>query len=678
MRRLHSTSVRLALAALATAGPAVLLSNSDLPQFTIRDKAFYADASLVNFVRPGLAMKVTGAEITVDGTIRVRFTITDTKGLPLDRLGVVTPGEVRLSFIAATIPKGETQYRAYTTRAVTSPITNNTATQASTDSGGTYETLGEGAYQYTFATKAPADYDRTATHSIGMTATRDLTEFDLGSQYANDVFTFVPDGSKVQTVRDIVRVETCNAHCHDPLAMHGGSRRDTRLCILCHTPQSSDPDTGNTIDFPVLIHKIHMGANLPSVKAGKPFQIIGNRQRVFDFSEVEFPADPRNCQMCHDAQSGAAQADAYLKPNRSACGACHDDVNFATGANHFDIPEVSDSQCGRCHIPEGEMEYDASILGAHRMERFSRDLPGTVFEIAGIENGAAGKRPTVAFTVKDKAGNLIPLSEMTSLGLVLAGPTSDYALFFREDGRRAKEAGGQYFYTFQNAIPADSKGSFSVSIEGYRTVKLLANTLAERTVRDAGDNKVKYFSIDGSPVEQRRQVVAIEKCNACHYSLSMHGNNRNRVEHCVQCHNANQTDEARRPAYQMPAVTINFRHLIHRIHTGEDAETEYTVFGFGGRPFDTTKIIFPGDRRNCNKCHVNDSQQLPLKDNLLEVKNPRGLLNPMGPTAAACTGCHTDIATASHALAMTNKVGESCAVCHGPSAEFSVNRMHAR
>ena len=60
-------------------------------------------------------------------------------------------------------------------------------------------------------------------------------------------------------------------------------------------PQTIDPDTGNTVDMPVMVHKIHMGEDLPSVKAGKPYQIIGNRQSVNDYSTVTFPIINRTC-----------------------------------------------------------------------------------------------------------------------------------------------------------------------------------------------------------------------------------------------------------------------------------------------------------------------------------------------------------------------------------------------
>jgi len=82
-----------------------------------------------------------------------------------------------------------------------------------------------------------------------------------------------------------------------------------------------------------------------------------------------FPADTRNCTFCHDQNNGAAQTKAFLNPSRAACGSCHDDVNFATGENHVDLPQTSDNQCNNCHTPQGELELDASILGAHTIPR---------------------------------------------------------------------------------------------------------------------------------------------------------------------------------------------------------------------------------------------------------------------------------------------------------------------
>ncbi|MBI2680867.1 MAG: OmcA/MtrC family decaheme c-type cytochrome [Candidatus Solibacter usitatus] len=674
------TTARLAAVAAVLLGSVALVS-APKPAYSKREKAFFADPSIVAFVRPGLVVQIESAAIAADGTITAKFKITDPKGLPLDRTGTYTPGAVNTSFIAATILAGQQQYTAYTTRLQTSPITGVSATQAGADAGGTYQQVGEGEYVYTFHTKAPATIDRNATHSIGVYSSRNLTEFDLGTSFDDNVFNFVPNGTPVVTTRDVVRTTSCN-QCHDPLSAHGGARKSTELCILCHTPQTTDPDTGNTVDFKVMVHKIHQGEGLPSVEAGVPYQIIGFGQGVNDYSSVVFPADVRTCEKCHDPNSGAAQANAYLaNPTRDACGSCHDNVNFATGENHSadSLPEISDRQCANCHTPEGELDFDPSIKGAHVIPRLSKSLPGTVFTLIRVDNGAAGKQPAVTFSVKDKSGAPIPLSAMTRLGLDLAGPTTDYAGVISENALgAAANADGSYTYTFTAAIPATATGTFSIGIEGYRNVKLLPGTKKEVTVRDAGANQVLSFSVDGSPVAERRKVVAIENCNQCHSSLSVHGDNRNQTVLCVLCHNPNGTDVARRPAEENPPETIDFRTMIHKIHTGEELNSEFTIYGFGGSKNDFTDVRFPGDRRNCEKCHVPGSQQLPLNDNLLSVVTPRGYTNPTPPTAAACLACHTDKPAASHALSNTNTLGEACAVCHGPDGEFSIDKVHAR
>lgn len=129
----------------------------------------------------------------------------------------------------------------------------------------------------------------------------------------------MPDGSVKPETRDVVRTESCQ-RCHvDDFAFHGTTgRTSVQMCVLCHTPQSTDPDTGNTLDFPVMVHKIHMGKDLPGVKAGGKYQIIGFGNAVHDYSHIGFPTDQRNCTVCHEQTTGAGQARNHLtKPNRA-------------------------------------------------------------------------------------------------------------------------------------------------------------------------------------------------------------------------------------------------------------------------------------------------------------------------------------------------------------------------
>lgn len=668
-------------AVVALLAGSMALVSAPKPPFNKHQKAFYKDEALVNFVRPGLVIKIETAHIATDGTVTAQFKITDPQGLPLDRTGVFTPGAVSTSFIVATIPHAQEQYTAYTTRVQKSPITGNSATQAGTDAGGTYTTGGSGEYVYTFHTKVPASFDTHATHSVGVYASRTLTDFDLGTSFADNVYTFVPDGSPVVTTRDAIKTESCN-QCHDQLSAHGGARRSVELCVLCHTPQTTDPDTGNTVDFKVMVHKIHAGSSLPSVQAGGKYQIIGFGQSVNDFSTVVFPADVRSCTFCHQQNTGAAQPKAFLQPSRAACGSCHDNVNFATGENHVDLPEIDDTQCANCHVPQGTLEFDASILGAHTIPILSKTLPGTVFKLNNVTNAGPGKSPTINFQIADTSGVPIVPAKMDRLALVLAGPTADYAGYVSEDPRKGAigSVDGSYSYTFAAKIPTGSTGTFSIGIEGYRNETLLPGTKKAQTVRDAGLNQVINFSVDGSEVAPRRTVVAIDNCNGCHSFLSVHGNNRNQVVMCVLCHNPNTTDADMRPKTAGAPQTVDFRTMVHKIHRGEnlDPADQYTIYGFGGSLNNFNDIRFPGDLRDCAKCHANGSEQVPLAANLLNVTNPRGLINPAPPITAACTACHDDRPAASHALANTSTLGEACVVCHASDADFAIDKVHAR
>ena len=753
------------LAPILLAASAVgLLGVSGGGSFTNHDKAFFVDANTADFVRPGLVVKITGAQIGSDGVITVNYTVTDPKGIPLDVTGLNSPGAVATSFVAAYIPKGGSNWLTMSTRAQKSPITGNTANQPAADSGGTVTPNGT-AYIYKFNTRAPTGFDPSQTVRIGVYASRNLTEFDLGTNYADDVFTFTPGGSAPVDTHDVVATTNCN-RCHDPLAAHGGSRRLVALCVLCHNPGGNgvdtvDPDTGNSIDFQVMVHKIHAGPSLPSVQAGKPYQIIGFGQAVNDFSDVEFPADIRNCQMCHetgaypraatvgtagqagglppnpinvdaknnitggsddantaaspvfpgtgDPTSGprgatvipvsAAQDPGQsrepavvnatwwiTRPNSRACGACHDNVNFTTGQNHAGGLPANDSQCAQCHIPQGEIPFDASILGAHAIAQWTPGLlPGVNFKLIGV-TGAAGASPVVTFSVLNNAGAAITASQMASLSLLVAGPTADYASVVSESAKAATPTGtpGTYTYTFKYVIPAGAKGTYTIGIEGYSNVSLAAGTPQAQTVRDVGFNQLLPFSVDGSPVAPHPVEIVQQDCNACHYRISAHGGFRVNVQYCLLCHNPNGTDAALRPANTGPAQSIDFPVMIHRLHTGENGDvggqqTPFIIYGFGGSLNNFSDLRYPGDLADCGKCHVNLSDFPPVPSTRINVVNPQAWLTTSPPTTAACTACHTAKDTSAHADTMTSTtLGEACGVCHGQGEDFSIDKVHAR
>lgn len=680
--------------------------------FSPREKAFYADAQTVQFVNPGLVITVTGATIAADGTITAQYTLADPNGLPLDSAGVYTPGTISTSFVAAYLPNGQEQYTAYTTRAASGTVIPSIQLPGA-DSGGTLTALGNGAYQYVFKTKATG-FDSTATQTIGIYGSRNLTSFSLPTNYASTTFNFVPNGSKVTHTRDVIETASCN-QCHEQLAWHGGSRRGVNLCVMCHQPQNIDPNTGTLVDMKSFIHKIHMGSQLPSVVAGGKFAIGSD-----DWSTVVLPSDPRRCEVCHQQTTGAAQAKAFLtNPSRVACGSCHDDVNFATGQNHPGGFQTDDTQCANCHISQGETPFDASILGAHVVPTDTASnyapnpntlLSGVNFSITGVTNTTAGNAPVVAFTLLDNNKNPIAPSALGSLSFTMAGPTTDYGYtifgtststpgYVTESALSGAKCDGKgnCTYSFTNLVPAKATGTYAIGGEARRTETILSGTTSQQSVTYGAFNPVSYFSVDGSPVVKRRSVVAIANCNVCHVSLQLHGSLRQNTEYCVMCHNPSNTDATTRasasnPADKtMPPQGINFNLLVHRIHNGVNTTANggqpYIVVGFGGSHNDFSGVLFPGmapngqatNLANCAFCHVNGSEQSDLSlTGLNQVTDPQGLINPVQPFSSACSGCHVDVPSASHFLSNSNSLGEACAVCHGTGGAFSVSSVHAQ
>jgi len=124
------------------------------------------------------------------------------------------------------------------------------------------------------------------------------------------------------------------------------------------------------------------------------------------------------------------------------------------------------------------------------------------------------------------------------------------------------------------------------------------------------------------------------------------------------CHNSPGLEDAPKYTYSSwyvgptPGATMDFRQLVHRIHACKELTRPYVVNGvFLGTPYPVTydTVGFPsfkGGVSECTKCH--------------------GANNTAWKQPAA----------EEHFFVQTYNGSESCAVCHGPGREYSVEIVH--
>ncbi|MFZ3255405.1 MAG: OmcA/MtrC family decaheme c-type cytochrome, partial [Syntrophales bacterium] len=285
---------------------------------------------------------------------------------------------------------------------------------------------GNGYYRYTFAKNITdptqtggVTYEPSRTHRlvIQFSGTVPGTTNAIANPL-NIIHDFVPAGGALPLQREITTTAACNS-CHGAIGTstpHGG-RIDTRHCVVCHTDQRAIGRTEAATDangnftarasgtylvdgravgnFTNMIHKTHMG-NLLSKKNY-------NYGRVF-FDTMGFSMldeGIRNCRKCHTESANAAQGDNWKnKPSRIACGACHDNVNFATGQNHgIGGARDNDSACAACH-PANEIErYHLTANATTNNPNVPTGLVNFTYAISDVAvNGS--NQAVIKFTIK--------------------------------------------------------------------------------------------------------------------------------------------------------------------------------------------------------------------------------------------------------------------------------------
>lgn len=657
----------------------------------------------------------SGVRVAVDelaftgGKASVLVHVDDGAGAPLDKDGRLTAGTVELGFVLAQLaklPSGEPgQYTAYTTRVQTS--NGVSAVQGAVDTGGTLEVVDvtRGSYRYTFAANVaardPALIQTVSAYAIRRTGTTQV----IGSAARSFNST-----AAVPAPRNVVSDARCEG-CHAKLSGHGGRYAAVEQCVLCHSPQTTDPDTGNTVDFRVMIHKIHRGAELPSVIGGTPYRIVG--RSVADFSTVEFPQNIARCTACHEG----AQGDYWkTKVNTTNCLSCHDDVAFQTPVPagkvlHGGGVQPSDAPCTVCHPATGSI---AGVVDTHFTGLLSATAPKVELAIDTVTASAPGQTPVMTFTAKLGGAPVdLTTAPLTSLRATIAGPNSDFASFWQATVQGGGASGtlsylgeGQHQYAFPAAaaIPAAATGSYTVGLEGYLTPP-------GSTDRFAAVSPMRAFAVTDTTAVPRRQVVDPARCNSCHYDLAGHGGSRKGAQYCTMCHNPNKANDeriARREGSTVLAEPVDLKVMIHKIHAGEELTQPYVLYGFpapsvanpDGSPLHFDETRYPRSRAQCDACHsTSNTAALPLAASVLpSTAKEMTCSEPEGndadafctgafwtvaqsikvpPVTAVCTSCHDAPYAAAHAALNTTAQGvESCATCHGPGKDHDVTKVH--
>jgi OmcA/MtrC family decaheme c-type cytochrome len=465
-----------------------------------------------------------------------------------------------------------------------------------------------------------------------------VTAVPMGSP-ANVFLDWYPSSGKVVAStdadqRELVSIGNCN-ECHQKLAFHGGNRVDTKYCVVCHTEQRKfgyanvastsysfpalketgtvDPVTGITSwsytpetriadgevagNFTTLVHKIHMGGDL--VKQNYNYANVAFNNKGYSMLD----GGQRMCIKCHD-NTKAAQADNWKsKPSRLACGACHDGINWTTGAGmtladkaeglgkqsgHVAGAKADDSTCAICHTADAMVTYHQTSNVTKHNPTIAAGLKNISYEIKSAAVDAATNNVTVSFKVlvDGKAATFkAPAAAMANPLDGFTGSPS-FLLAYATDASATDRIAAPVDYTNAGVKQAQAisvsianlldttktaDGSLSAAdANGYYTATLLGTGTKKFPV----GAKMRAVALQGyftqvSPAAARhaisvvkevtgdavrRKVVDADKCSNCHEWFEGHGGNRvYQTQVCVMCHVPGLATSGR----QIPDSTMN-------------------------------------------------------------------------------------------------------------------------
>ncbi len=297
-----------------------------------------------------------------------------------------------------------------------------------------------------------------------------------------------------------------------------------------------------------------------------------------------------------------------------------------------------------------------------------------------------------------------------------------------------------YSYLFASPIPAQAfpplnnptlppraNGPGTYTVYLYVNEALTFNGVSFRDYASAiGD-----FKLGADAPIKPRQMISNAACNSCHTETAAHGTSRRDPEACSACHTEGAQDriaggvgractvdtECRgfvagwescqvsascsppgsscciMTADPTPDTFIKFSTMVHKIHFARLLEGyaesgpgrlvlpgRLAYVGFQNTVVDLSEILFPQDVRNCTKCHADSGATCSSSAQCgvgQECKSSKCVNRTwVHPSALACLSCHDSASAAGHAALQTYQGVETCDVCHGERADFSVEKVH--
>ena len=371
-------------------------------------------------------------------------------------------------------------------------------------------------------------------------------------------------------------VSSCNT-CHEKLALHGGGRVDVQYCVMCHNPGTTDPDSGNVLTMSTLTHKIHAGRLLSTSPGGENYTIWGFNNTPFDYADVGFPQDLRNCAKCHTSQNPTTpQGDQWKSvPSQEACLTCHaSNTGSSWDTSHLRFAtalygptavarSLTNADCLGCHRQGSNLGADTVHWPQNEVNRalYKMNIEAVVFNDTPDHKG---RTVTVRYflsnpTADNAAYDLVTAdcggsvgapacSSATKFGNLrfylgyqnMVGQPASVTEFsaFNNGGNTAFAYAyqglndGRNHYTVALPVPDDTPtavafGTALVASAGQvKEVKLQAMSAAQPrppvVPAQTVDTVVQHASANvvlSGVLQPRRTVVSNDKCNACHAAL---------------------------------------------------------------------------------------------------------------------------------------------------------------